>query len=147
MVREPMESAQPITPFEAKPSRLRSRVSNGRSLFAQGGDNRGAWARRWRDLFELHVADYGGRDIMSEAELAICGMVATGRVEMEQLAARMSEGTATPDDVDMYNRLAGNLRRHLETLGLERRAKPVDGPLTLAQISASIKAERQSGGL
>jgi hypothetical protein len=40
---------------------------------------------------------------------------------MEQLAAKMSEGRATPDDVDLFNRLAGNVRRHLETLGLQRR--------------------------
>lgn len=63
---------------------------------------------------------------MSEAELAICGMVSTTRVEMEQIAARLSEGAARPEDVDIYNRLAGNLRRHLEVLGLERRATPVN---------------------
>jgi hypothetical protein len=121
-----METAENIATFAAKPAPLRSRVTNGKTLFAQGGDNRGAWARRWRDLFELHLSDYGGRENMSEAELAICGMVSTARVEMEQLAARMSEGQATSDDVDLFNRLAGNVRRHLETLGLERRARPVD---------------------
>jgi hypothetical protein len=88
-----------------------------------------------------------GAEHMSEAELAISQMVATTRVEMEQIAARCSEGTATPEDIDLYNRLAGNLRRHLEALGLERRALPVNGPLTLAEISARIKAERRSGGL
>jgi hypothetical protein len=74
----------------------------------------------------LHLSDYGGAEAMSEAELAISQMVATTRVEMEQIAARCSEGTATPEDIDLYNRLAGNLRRHLETLGLERRQKPVN---------------------
>ena len=44
---------------------------------------------------------------------------------MKELAARMSEGVATAEDNDAYNRLSGNLRRHLEVLGLERRQKPV----------------------
>jgi hypothetical protein len=84
---------------------------------------------------------------MSEAQLAICGAAATTRVEMEQLASRMSEGTATPDDLDLYNRFAGNLRRHLEVLGLERKARLVDASLTLAQVSQRIKDARRSGGL
>ncbi len=123
-----------ITPQVAsKPAALRSRVTNGRTLFAKGGDNRSAWSRRWRDLYELHLSDYGGQEYMSEAQLALCGMAATTRVEMEQLAAKMSEGTATPDDIDLYNRLGGNLRRHLETLGIERRQRPVnDGSNVLA---------------
>jgi hypothetical protein len=121
-----METATGIPQIARKPASLRSRVTNGKTLFASGGDNRGAWARRWRDLYQLHLSDYGGREHMSEAELAICGMAATTRVEMERLAARMSEGAATPEDVDLFNRLAGNLRRHLESIGLERRARPVN---------------------
>ena len=35
----------------------------------------------------------------------------------------MSEGQGV--DLDVYNRLAGNLRRLFETLGLERKAKDV----------------------
>ena len=33
----------------------RSKVTNGRSLFAAGGDNRSPWARRMRDVFETHL--------------------------------------------------------------------------------------------
>ncbi len=62
---------------------------------------------------------------MSEAQLALCWNVAVARVELEQIAAKMSEGTATLEDQDAWNRISGNVRRHLETLGLERRAKPV----------------------
>ncbi len=116
----------------------RSSVTNGGpKLFAKGGDNRSAWARRWRDLYALHISDYGGSESMSEAELAIAGMVATSRVEMEQLAAKMSEGQATPDDVDLFNRLAGNVRRHLETLGLQRRAKDTKSMVELWAEEAS----------
>ena len=51
------------------------------------------------------------------------------------------QGAAKPDDVDLYNRLAGNLRRHLETLGLKRVPREV-GPPSLAQISARLKEAR-----
>jgi hypothetical protein len=120
-----METAEISPQVASKPASLRSRVTNGKTLFASGGDNRSAWSRRWRDLYHLHLSDYGGPDRMSEAELALCGVTATQRVEMEQLAAKMSEGTATPDDIDLYNRLGGNLRRNLEVLGIQRRQRDV----------------------
>ena len=119
-----MENVNYIPHLAAKPKELRSRVTNGKTLFAKGGDNRGAWARRYRDLYQLHLSDLGGAEACSEAELALCDVVATTRVEMGQLAARMSEGNATMEDIDAYNRLSGNLRRLLETLGLERRQPP-----------------------
>jgi len=140
--------APPLHPkSKPKPGDLRygrSKVSNGSSLFARGGDSRGAWARRWKDLYALHLSDYAGPEYMSEAELAICSMVAVARIEMEQLAARMSEGKATPEDVDLFNRLAGNCRRHLETLGLQRRPRPVDQPPNLSAIASYIQASRLS---
>jgi hypothetical protein len=51
---------------------VKSKVTNGRRVFAAGGDGRGAWTRRWKDIVELHVADAGGRDHMSEAMLSLC---------------------------------------------------------------------------
>jgi hypothetical protein len=137
-----MEAATNIPKSARKSASLRSRVTNGKTLFAKGGDNRGAWSRRWRDLYDLHLSDYGGPEHMSEAELAICGMTATTRVEMEQLAARMSEGAATPEDVDLFNRLAGNCRRHLETLGLQRRARTVNPDHDLGAIAERIRAAK-----
>ena len=38
----------------------------------------------------------------------------------------MSEGKDTPRQLDLYNRLSGNLRRILETIGLYRVARPID---------------------
>lgn len=106
-----------------KPAALKSRVTNGKTLFARGGDMRGAWTRRFKDLYPRHVADYGGEENMSEAQLALCWNVVVARVELEQFAARMSEGKATLEDLDAWNRVAGNVRRHLETLGIERRPR------------------------
>lgn len=89
-----------------------------------GGDGRGAWVRRWRDLVELHTADCGGADAISEARLSLCRRISATEVMLEQMEARMSEGDLTVD-LDLYNRLAGNLRRMLESIGLERVSRDV----------------------
>jgi hypothetical protein len=123
---------------------LRSKVTNGKRVFAIGGDGKGAWTRRWRDLVELHVSDLGGAEACSEAQLSLCRRIATTEVELERLEARMSEGDDTVD-LDVYNRCAGNLRRMLESIGLHRVAREV-GPPSLADISRHIKAERRGGG-
>jgi hypothetical protein len=100
---------------------LKSKVTNGRRVFAIGGDGRGAWTRRWRDLVELHTSDCGGVGVMSEAMLSLCRRVAAIEVQLEQMEACMSEGDLKVD-LDLYNRLSGNLRRMLETIGLQRKA-------------------------
>ena len=79
--------------------------------------------RRWRDLTELHAGDLGGEAYLSEAQKSLCRRAATLEVNLEQLEAVMSEGKGC--DLDVYNRLAGNLRRIFETIGLERKAKPI----------------------
>ena len=120
-----MEIVETIAPIDTKSPRLRSRVTNGRAVFALGGDGRGAWKRRWKDLVEMHTADLGGQDACSEAQLSLCRRIATTEVELERLEAKMSEGDDSVD-LDLFNRLAGNLRRMLESIGLERRQKPVN---------------------
>jgi hypothetical protein len=123
-----MESAEILNPYIApmapRPQTLKSKVTNGRRVFAIGGDGRGAWTRRWRDLVELHIADLGGADRMSEAQLSLCRRVSAIEVQLEQMEASMSEGDLNVD-LDLYNRLAGNLRRILESLGLERKSRDV----------------------
>jgi hypothetical protein len=100
---------------------IKSKVTNGRRVFAVGGDGRGAWTRRWKDIVELHVADASGRDHMSEAMLSLCHRAATLEIQLEQLECCMSQG----DDVEIYGRIASHLRRILETLGVERKAQDV----------------------
>ena len=77
--------------------------------------------RRWKDLVDLHTSDLGGPDVCSEAQLSLCRRIATTEVELERLEAKMSEGDDTVD-LDVYNRLAGNLRRMLESIGLAAQA-------------------------
>jgi hypothetical protein len=111
---------------------LRSATTNGNRPFVLGGDGRGAWVRRWRDLVELHTADCGGTDALSEAMLSMIRRISAIEVQLEQMEARMSEGDLKVD-LDLYNRLAGNLRRMLESIGLQRVARPVnDGSQILA---------------
>ena len=80
-----METAETIAPMVRRPGKLRSATTNGNSPFVLGGDGRGAWVRRWRDLVDLHVSDLGGPDACSEAQLSLCRRIATTEVELERL--------------------------------------------------------------
>jgi hypothetical protein len=125
-------------PSVARPSKIRSAVTNGRRLFVEGGDGRGPWARRWRDLVELHANDLGGMDSISAAQLALIRRASTIEIELEQLEARLSVGDEEVD-IEAFARLAGHLRRLLEALGIRRDARQVE---TLADYLDTIAARR-----
>ena len=101
----------------------RSRVSNGRSLFVERIDGRSNWARRFRDLIELHVTDLGGPDNCSEAQCSLIRRIAALEVELERLECQFAQTAATADQLDLYQRMANTLRRLLATIGLDRKAK------------------------
>jgi len=136
-----METAAIPQATAQRPLTVRSRVTNGRRSFVDG-DGNSAWARRWRDLVELHVADLGPPEALSEAQLSLCRRVAATEVTLEGLEGRLSKGDTTVD-LDLYNRLSGNLRRHLETLGVERVARDVTPDL---RDYIAAHAEREAGG-
>lgn len=103
----------------------RSAVTNGSALLP-GVDGRSVWARRLRDVMELHMDDLGGPQSVSEAERSIVRRIATLTVELERMEAGFAQaGEATPGDLDLYQRTAGNLRRLLEAVGLKRRPRDV----------------------
>ena len=78
------------------------------------------------DLIALHVSDLGGDDAISEAERSIVRRACTMTVELERLEAKFAtEGEASPQELDLYQRCAGNLRRLLESIGLARRSKDI----------------------
>jgi hypothetical protein len=123
----------------------RSRVSNGTSLFVSKVDGRSLWARRLRDLIEIHLADLGGPDNVSAAERSITRRASTLEVELERLEAKFAtDGEASAPDLDLYQRTAGNLRRLLEALGLQRRARDVTP--TLEQYVALRAAQKAQDG-
>ncbi len=118
-----MDSPQAVT---TKPE-ARSAVSNGSRLLP-GVDGRSTWVRRTRDLIELHTSDLGGPGAVSVAEACLVRRAAVLTTELEQLERRFAlAGQATALDLDLYQRCAGNLRRLLEAVGLQRRARPVQG--------------------
>jgi hypothetical protein len=121
---------------------LRSRVTNGKSLFAQGGDARGPWARRLRDLLALHLSDLGGEDNTSEAERSLIRRASVIEVELERLETKFASGEGTGSDLDLYQRASGNLRRLLEATGLRRRARVINTePQTVDELVAKVNAE------
>jgi hypothetical protein len=115
--------------------RYRSAATNGRKLLP-GIDGRSAWTRRCRDLIAAHIADLGGVENCSAAERNIVRRAAVLSVELERMEAGFAvAGEASADELDIYARVAGNLRRLLESVGLRRRARTVGEP-TLADILA-----------
>jgi hypothetical protein len=94
----------------------KSGATTGKRLFVEGGDGYSPWTRRWRDLIFAHVADLGGPDLVSEAEISLCRRASTLEVELEMLEARRSEGQSV--DIELYGRLAGRLCRLLELVGI-----------------------------
>jgi hypothetical protein len=68
---------------------------------------------------------------LSEAQVSLCRRVAAIEIQLEQMEAKMSEGNLSVD-MDLYGRLAGHLRRILESIGLKRVARPIDGANELA---------------
>ena len=106
-------------------------MSNGRSLFV-AGDGKTAWARRYRDIYEAHLSDLGGSDLLSEAQTQLCRRAASLAIEAERLEGELSEGK--PVDIDVLGRLTGHLGRTYDRLGLQRVAR--DLTPTIDQLMA-----------
>jgi hypothetical protein len=121
-----------------KKDRQRSRITNGSALLP-GIDGRSPWVRRAKDIIAAHLSDLGGEINTSAAERSIVRRAAILTVELERLEARFATaGEASADDLDLYQRTAGNLRRLLEAVGLQRRPRDVTpDPLDYARGQAS----------
>ena len=115
---------EPVSP------RQRSRISNGNALLP-GIDGRSAWVRRCKDIISDHLADLGGEDNTSVAERSLVRRAAVLTTELERLEAGFATaGEASLEQLDAYGRTAGNLRRLLESVGLQRRSRDVTPSLT-----------------
>jgi hypothetical protein len=76
--------------------------------------------------------DLGGADAVSMAEASLVRRASVLEVECELLESRFATaGQATAEDLDLYQRVAGNLRRLFDDVGLKRREPPVP---TLAEF-------------
>jgi hypothetical protein len=126
-------------------SRVRSAISNGSRLLNEL-DQRSAWARRLRDLITDHVADLGGADAASQAEKVLVRRAAMLTLQLELLEQRFAlndGGEASAPQIETYQRTTNTLRRTLEALGLERRAKDVT-PGHSAVLDQLVEAVRLS---
>jgi hypothetical protein len=131
-----METATDTTSITGTQRCHRSSVSNGSRLFAVAGlDGRTQTARRFRDLIEEISNDLGGPDRLSEGQRQLIRRAASLSIMAESIEADMARDMAF--DVTVYGTIADRLRRLFETIGLERRAKPVnDGSNVLADYFA-----------
>ena len=102
----------------------RSRITNGRELLP-GIDQRSTWARRLRDLIELHVDDLGGLDNTSEAQRSLLRRISVLEVEAEYLETAFAQRNASGKQYDLYLRVVGVLKRLHELVGIERRARDI----------------------
>jgi hypothetical protein len=123
---------------------VRSAITNGSQLLHDVNHN-STWMRRLRDLINMHIADLGGDECVTEAERRIIRRAAmlTLQLEMqEQRWAHNSEGEASRAQLDVYQRCSNTLRRLLESLGLQRRARDVTppDPLTYARTCERLEA-------
>jgi hypothetical protein len=106
------------------PSKLRSRVSNGKTHVVEG-DQRGPWARRWRDVLAEIIGDLGGADLLSEGQKQLARRCATISIACERMEGEAAQGREI--DLDTYGTLTDRLGRALQRLGLKRQARQV-GP-------------------
>jgi hypothetical protein len=113
----PIAKAQAVTRRMPPNKGQRSKVTNGKSMFVNG-DGNSAWTRRFKDLVENHADDIGGYELLSEAQVSLIRRCATLEIELEDMEGQLSKGEEV--DLDLYGRIAGHLRRYLETLGIKR---------------------------
>jgi len=122
---------------DTRSSRLRSRVTNGKTPFVEA-DGRGPWARRWRDVLAEIISDLGGHDGLSEGQRQLARRAATISIACERMEGEAAAGVAI--NLEEYGRLTDRLGRAFHRLGLKR--QPRDVTPSLAEYLASL---RQSG--
>ncbi len=134
----PLDRRRPAPPKDP----LKSRITNG-STFLPGVDQSSAWVRRCKDIYAAYLSDLGSVDNTSAAERSILRRASVLEVELERLEAKFATaGEADAGDLDIYARVSANLRRLLEAVGLQRRARDV-GPTLGSLLKADMDAQRR----
>ena len=95
-------------PFATGSPCLRSRVTNGRTLFVEA-DGRGPWGRRFRDILAEITNDLGGADLLSEGQRQLARRAATISIACERLEGEAAAGAEI--NLELYGRLTDRLGR------------------------------------
>jgi hypothetical protein len=119
-------SADPA-PAERRPSKQRSRMTNGMALLPDV-DGRSAIARRFKDITSGILADQGGADQCSEIRLQLVRRFAAAAVLAEQLESRLANGEQI--DIQEHALLCSTLARLASRIGIDRRAKNITPTLS-----------------
>ena len=120
---EPSPNSPPNCPtVPRQKSSGKSAITNG-SCLLPGVDGRSPWVRRCKDVLAAHLSD---KPNATAAEQAIIRRAAVLIVELERLERQFAlAGEADPEMLELYGRVAGNMRRMLEAVGLERCSRTV----------------------
>jgi hypothetical protein len=118
----------------------KSRIRNGSALLP-GIDGRSAWVRRSKDLIAEFASDIPNASAAERSLIRRCAVL-TVQLEMLEQKFAQARGDAAPAELDLYQKIANTLRRHLSTLGLQRRAKDV-GPTLGDLIRQDQQANRE----
>jgi hypothetical protein len=130
--------------FLAPSSKSRARLSNGHP-FPTTVDGRDAWPRRYRDLLITHVQAKGGIDNVTPGELAIIKRAVGLEVSLEQDEAHFARNNGgEPWRWNLYQRKANSMRRLLQALGLERRAKDITPPIDPLEYARRYRERRNA---
>jgi hypothetical protein len=120
----------------------RSRVATGKSLIP-GVSGNSFWVRRVREIMSDMVQDLGGPGEVSANEKNLIRRAATLTIEAERLEKRFAlSDAADPDDIDVYGRITGHLRRTLDAIGMKRRPRQVGESLG-DLMKADLQAQRE----
>ena len=107
-------------------SKQKSAVANGALL--PGVDGRSAWVRRCKEIIASHYSDVPDASV---AERSLLRRAAVLTIELERMERVFAlAGQASAEDLDIYGRCAGNLRRLLESVGLKRRPRDISNGLS-----------------
>jgi hypothetical protein len=118
-----LESSADRPAVDRPKDRQRSRITNGSALLP-GVDGRSPWVRRCKDIIAAHLSDLGGEANTSTAERSLIRRAAVLTTELERLEIKFAlAGEANADEIDLYARTSGNLRRLLEAIGIQRRPR------------------------
>ncbi len=101
-----------------KPNARATQIKNEAAIIA-GVRQTSTYVRRFKELLADYLSDISNA---TTAERSILRRAIVIEIELEHLETKFAgNGEATKTDLDLYGRTAGNLRRLLESVGLQRR--------------------------